>query len=113
MDNYFDGFEIKEVTLISTQDVKKGEVVEFLDSYTVDKSHSGVNFIGVCTYAHKYNASVQLKGYTKVKYTGTAPQCGYEKLVGDGNGGVKVADNGRYILVTDVDYVNGICGIIL
>lgn len=113
MFNFFDGFERKEVTLNSTQNVEKGKVVEFMDSYTVDKSHNGVNFVGVCTHIDGYTASIQLKGYVKVTYTGTAPECGYAKLVGDGNGGVKVDDNGRFILVTDVDNENGICGIIL
>ncbi len=111
--NYFDGFDRKEVTLSATKDVVKGKPVEFMDSYTVDRVIDGHIFVGVCTHVDNYIASVQLKGYAKVEYTGTAPQCGYVKLTGNGNGGVKVDDNGRYVLVTDVDTENGTCGIIL
>ncbi len=113
MNNFFDGFERKEVTLHATQNVEKGKTVEFVDSYTVDRSTDGHIFVGVCTCVDKYVASIQLKGYTKVTYTGTVPECGYVKLTADGRGGVKADDNGRYVLVTDVDTENGICGIIL
>ncbi len=113
MDNYLDGFERKEVTLNATDKVIKGKTVELVDSFLVDSSADGHLFAGVCTHAYKNSASVLLKGYTKVTYTGTAPECGYVKLTADGNGGVKVDENGRYVLVTDVDNENGICGIIL
>ena len=50
---------------------------------------------------------------TTVKYSGTDPVIGYNKLAADGNGCVKVSDNGRLILVTDVDKVNKEIDIIL
>ncbi len=113
MNNYFDGFDRMEVTLHSTKEVAKGKAVEFMEAYTVDRALDGHNFVGVCTYAENYMASIQLRGYARVAYTGTAPDCGYIKLTGNGKGGVKVDDNGRYVLVTDVDTEDNTCGIIL
>jgi len=56
--------------------------------------------------------SVQDKGYTKVTYTGSAPTAGnYERLVGDGSGGVKIKAAGaavgdKYYHVVSVDTTN-------
>ncbi len=110
---YLDGFERKEVTINATRDVEKGKTVEFTDSYTVDRTIDGHIFDGVCTHVDNGLASVQLKGYAKVTYTGTAPAYGYSKLTADGKGGVKADENGRYVLVTHIDTDSKTCGIIL
>ncbi len=113
MINFFDGFDRKEVTVSATAEVNKGKTVEFMDSYTVDRTIDGHIFDGVCTYVSDAIASIQIRGYTKVTYTGTAPSFGYTKLSSDGKGGVKADENGRYVLVTDVDTDSRTCGIIL
>lgn len=113
MNNYLDGFDRKEATLAAYQFVEKGKPVSMAESFTVRSSADGEDFIGICTAAENYCASVLLRGYTKVSFSGEAPVCGYNKLTADGNGGVKKNADGRKILVTDVDTAAMTCGIIL
>lgn len=113
MENYLDGFGRKEVTFNSTNNVCKGKTVKLINSNYVDIAEVGDIFVGVCTSAYDDLASILIRGYTKVKFTGTAPECGYVKLSADTEGGVKVDANGRYVLVTDVDDNENICGIVL
>lgn len=113
MNNYLDGFDRKEVTLASVQFVEKGKTVSMAESFTVKAAADGDAFIGVCTAVENYSASVLLRGYVKVSYSGEAPACGYNKLSADGTGGVKKDTDGRDILVTDVDKTAMTCGIIL
>ncbi len=113
MSNYLDGFERKEVTLNSNQNSIKGSTVSMATDYTVKLASSGDAFIGVCTYVNNYTASVLLKGFVEVPYTGEAPACGYNKLSANGSGGVKTDTTGRDILVVCVDKTASTCGIIL
>ncbi len=113
MNNYLDGFDRKEVTLSVMYSAEKGKTVSMADNFTVEASSDGDDFIGVCTNAESYSASVLLRGYVRVSYTGEAPDCGYNKLTANGTGGVKKDTNGRDILVTDVDETAMTCGIIL
>lgn len=112
MNNYLDGFGVKEVSLLSGDISKKGVPVKLVESFVVSTAENGDDFVGVCTYTDGNTASVLLKGYAKLPYSGTAPDCGYVKLTADGNGAVKSDENGRAFLVTDVDTDNMTCGII-
>ena len=103
MNNYFSGFNTKEITLFAAENVKKGNAVGLKDSGTVTVPSAGAVFCGVCTAVRNGRASVVLTGHTTVSYSGTAPTIGYCKLACDGNGGVKVSDGGREYLVVDVD----------
>lgn len=60
-------------------------------------------FCGVVHSVEKTMAAVQLEGFVKARYTGTAPVMGYAKLVADGFGGVCVNTAGREFLVVQVD----------
>ncbi len=111
--NYLDGYGRKEVTLKALYNVSKGVTVSASADYTVKKAEDGEKFMGVCTHADNYAASVLLKGFVKVPYSGTAPSYGYNKLSADGNGGVKTDTDGREILVICVDTESSVCGIIL
>ena len=52
--------------------------------------------------------SVQLRGFVTLPYSGTAPSLGYNALVADGSGGVKVSDSSaRQRLVVEVDAAAG------
>lgn len=113
MNNYLDGFDRKEVTLKSLQDVSKGKTVIITKNFTTDVAKDGNIFAGVCTHAENQSATIQLRGYVHVPFTGTAPACGYVKLSANGTGGVKADTNGRYVLVTDIDTYENTCGIIL
>ena len=48
-------------------------------------------------------AGVQVKGFVKTPYSGTAPALGYTALAADGNGGVKAAPSGPLRLVLELD----------
>lgn len=108
-----DGFETKEVTLRVSAGVAAGKAVGLKNAHTSNIPAAGALFCGVCTSTRNIYASVVLRGHTTVKYSGTAPTFGYNKLASDGNGNVRVDENGRYILVTDVDTANQTIDIIL
>lgn len=73
------------------------------------------DFIGVCTAIRNGWASVQTDGYIELKYTGTAPKCGIEKLSAAGSGKVKVTtgDAYAYYKVLSVDSDETTVGFIL
>lgn len=63
----------------------------------------GEVFCGVLESCRGGFGGVQLHGFVTLPYTGTAPTLGYNTLVGNGSGGVKVATGGRSLLVVSVD----------
>lgn len=55
---------------------------------------SGEVFHGVCLWHKDNTATLQVKGFVTVPYSGTtAPTVGYCEMVADGNGCVKVASD--------------------
>lgn len=108
-----DGFETKEVTLRTSKSVAPGKAVGLSGACTAAITDAGTLFCGVCTHVRGIYASVVMKGFVKASYTGTAPVFGYNKLSCDGSGNVQVDENGRYILVTDIDTAKGTVDIIL
>lgn len=108
-----DGFENKEITLRNNMNVAVGKAVGFKNAYTSCVPADGDHFCGVCTSKRGIYVTVLMSGFTTVSYSGTAPVVGYNKLVGDGTGKVKVDDNGRHILVTNVDTTKQTIDIIL
>lgn len=60
-------------------------------------------FCGVVESIHGSFAGVQIHGFAKVGYSGTAPTCGYVKLAANGGGGVAVNTSGKEYLVVKVD----------
>ncbi len=103
MNNYFSGFNTKEVTLSASENVKAGNAVGLMDAVTVTVPQAEEAFCGVCVAVRNGHASVVLTGHTVASYSGPAPEIGYCKLACDGNGGVKVSENGREYLVVEVD----------
>ena len=113
MNAYLNGFDRKEVTFNAGVGASEGKTVKLLSKSTIGAAAAGADFLGVCVLIRNGLASVVLRGYVTVSYTGTAPVLGYNKLTADGAGGVKVNEDGRHILVADIDSVNGTCGIVL
>ncbi len=111
--NYLDGYGRNEVTLNSEENLNKGCTAAMSDSYTVGLAGNGEAFIGICTHREKNCASVLIKGFAEVPYTGEAPAVGYCKLSANGTGGVKKDTNGREILVAGVDTAAMTIGIVL
>lgn len=113
MNEYLNGFERKEVTFNTSASVKEGETVNLMSKSTLGLAIADSNFCGVCSSIRGKSASLVLKGYVTVSYSGTAPSIGYNKLAADGLGGVQVSESGRHILVADIDKGTLTCGIIL
>ena len=99
------------VTLKGTGAV--GALVKMSGSGAVTETASGENFCGVITSSHAGYTGVQLNGYVKLPYTGTAPTVGYAKLTADTAGKVKTATAGREYLVVTVDTAAALVGFIL
>ena len=107
------GFNANLCTLASSG-ATSGSPVKLSSSLTVSDCASGETFAGFCDTVRNSYATVQLCGYRRVSYSGTAPSVGYATLAADGSGGVKtVSTGGRSILVTDVDTTGKTVGIIL
>lgn len=80
-----------------------GQVCKMGTAGKVAPCTAGDKFCGVVETVHGSQAGVQLHGFAKVSYTGTAPDMGYTNLSGDGSGGVKVDTAGKSYLVVQVD----------
>lgn len=106
-------FNSSVATFLSST-VQKGNLVAMSGNLTVSSAADGAAFCGVCTDNDGGYVSVQLGGYCRVPYSGTAPSVGYALLAADGSGAVKtVTQGGRTLLVTDVDTTAKTVGIIL
>ena len=80
-----------------------GQVVKVSANGTVAPCADGEEFCGVLEGVRKGFAAVQLHGFVTLSYTGTAPTLGYNNLVANANGGIKVGSAGRKYLVVSVD----------
>ena len=109
----YNGFETKELTFYKDKNVAVGKALAIGTLKRAVVPAADEKFCGVCSALHDVYVSVILKGYAVVKYSGTAPSIGYNKLAADGNGYVKLSDNGREILVLDVDAINRTIEILL
>lgn len=110
----FEGFHGKALTFRTANDTVPGTPVKVSESKTVEACANNNVFCGKCIAVQGDYASVQLSGYVKMPYSGTAPSVGYAALAADGNGKVKsVTTGGRSYLVLDVDTAAGTVGFIL
>lgn len=111
----FEGFDEKVLSFISdsTAAPKTGEVVKISANGTVSACDEEDDFIGAVIAADDDFAVVQVGGYIKLPYSGTAPTVGYGILVADDDGGVASNDEGKSYLIIDVDTTAGTVGFIL
>lgn len=109
----FYGFEAKELTFYKDKNVAAGKAVGAGSLKRAVVPAADEKFCGVCSAVKGSYVSVILKGHAVVKYSGTSPVIGYNNLAADGNGYVKVSDNGREILVLDIDTTNRTIEILL
>lgn len=98
----FCGFNENTATFKANEIIESGATVKMSESKTVAPCADGENFCGFAVESSGGYASVQLSGAVTVKYTGSAPEVGFAKLVSDGNG-VKASDGGREYLIVAVD----------
>ncbi|WP_283610133.1 hypothetical protein [Faecalispora anaeroviscerum] len=109
----FGGYGEKMATFEAVAGVAAGVPVMMSASGTVASCTAGKAFCGVAVNVRDGLAAVQLGGYVRLPYTGTAPAVGYQTLVGDGTGKIKTDAAGRSLLVVDVDTAGAVCGVIL
>ncbi|MCR4924728.1 MAG: hypothetical protein K5917_00405 [Clostridiales bacterium] len=110
----FNGFNETNATFETATALDKGALVKMSSNGKVAACTEDDKFIGVVIHSEDDVATVQLNGYIRVAYSGTAPSVGYAKLLADTTGKkVSVDADGREYLVIDVDTTNSFVGIIL
>lgn len=84
--------------------VTEGHVVKMTGNGTVGACAAGDDFCGAALCCREDACTVQVGGFVRVSYTGTAPAVGRTSLTADGAGGVTCPEKGgRACLVADVD----------
>ena len=80
-----------------------GEVCKIDTDGVAKACTAGDAFCGLTESVSGSQAGVQIRGFARVAYTGTAPAMGYANLSADGSGGVKADSAGVRYLVVEVD----------
>lgn len=100
-------FEYKGIgaVVVSARDngAAAGAVCKYSENDTVTAAGAGEAFHGVCVFLKNEQASVQVKGFVTMPYTGTVPSLGHVQLKANGDGGVQVGSDGQTYLVAAVD----------
>ncbi len=110
----FNGLNESLATFQAGEALTVGAPVKSSANQEVTDCAAGNVMLGVCREKFGSYAGVQLTGYVKLKYTGTAPAVGYTQLAADGSGGVKtVGSGGKFYNVLEVDSVNASVGLLL
>lgn len=114
MENSFFGVE-KNATYALPGTITKedrGKVVKVSANKTAALCADGDRFFGILSTIDrdlKYGM-VEEKGYQEVSYTGSIA-LGYQELVANGDGGVKVSAGGSELLVVDINTTDSIATI--
>ncbi len=90
----FNGFNETALTFRCADKIEKLYPVKISDDATVAPCNTGDLFVGFCLDSDKENATVQMSGYVKTKYSDTAPALGFTKLAANSSGGVKAGSTG-------------------
>lgn len=104
----FEGIGVVAVTM-EGKSVDSGCTCSITGGCKVGNSQEGEAFHGMVLWTKGGVATVQVRGFVTCWYSGAAPTVGYQQLVSDGMGGVKVgAGTGEnpHRLVVDVDETN-------
>lgn len=109
----FNGFNQNVLTFVSENDIGANIPVKLIDNGKVATCANGDEFIGVCVSSRSGYTGVQMTGYAKLTYSGDEIGVGYQTICADENGGVKLSETGRKVLVTDVDSTNQTVGFIM
>jgi hypothetical protein len=105
----FYGYDQSVLSMLSNS-VTKGDLVTMAANATAKKAANGELFFGLALSSDQYGTGVQTKGYIEVPYTGSL-SLGYQKLVSNGNNGVKKDDTGHAFLVLTIE--NNTAGLLL
>ena len=98
------GFNTKEITLYTEENVKPGMPVMLTENYSAILPAAGSRFIGICTSVRGNYISVAVTGVVTAPFTGSGLNIGYAKVSPDGNGKIKSdSTSGTEILVLEVN----------
>lgn len=100
-------------TFVSDTELPKSTPVKLTDNAAVAKCADGDEFIGIVTASRGNLATVQLRGFAEVPYSGTAPALGWQGVAAAANGKVKASATSLKRLVADVDTLNAVVTIMM
>lgn len=110
----FNGFGENAATFAAGPDVAAGMPVKMTGNGAVGACAAGDSFCGVVLGVRNGYAAVQLAGYVRLPYSGTAPAVGWQNISAAAAGKAQsAASGGRQMLVIDTDEASGTFGIIL
>ena len=109
-----DGFNSKEITLYTEQDIQPGMAVMIAEGYKAIIPGANTRFIGICTSRKGNYITVAVSGVVTTHCSSENISVGYNCLSADGNGNLKL-DNGALVetLILEIDKENNIIKILL
>lgn len=112
----FNGIDNQVVTFQADQG-EAGDTMAMEDNNRVTVAPSGAAPVGVLQGKRCGHGAVQIRGYVQVSYSGSAaPSLGWNSLVANGNGGMRMAasgETGRACLVVHLNTVEKTIGLFL
>lgn len=107
------GYQENVATFEAEEAVQPGNLVKLTANGKVGQCADSDVFIGIAISVREGCAAVQLSGYYQVAFEDTQPSLGWQTLSAKSASAVKTDPAGHLCLVTDVDTVGKIAGIIL
>lgn len=111
----FHGIENTVVTF-RTEQVTAGYPAAVSANGAVADAADGAAPAGIALNQRGSFAAVQIRGFAQTTYSGTAPSLGWNSLVADGGGGLRVAgsgETGKSCLVVEVNTAENKLGVFL
>ncbi|MBR3593683.1 MAG: hypothetical protein IKL44_03310 [Clostridia bacterium] len=107
----FTGFGENVLTFKTENENIKGQPVKVVADSTVDAAADGEQFCGIALGERCGAATVLMGGYVEMPFSGEIAH-GSNRVAADGNGGVKVSENGTAVTVIKIDTENAVVGFI-
>ena len=112
----FNGIENQVVTFQASS-ADAGKPVTMEANNTVTTAAGGTAPVGILLNQRSGHGAVQIRGYVQVSYSGSAaPGLGWNSLVADGSGGLRLAasgETGRNCLVVNLNTADKTMGLFL
>ena len=112
----FNGIDNQVVTF-QADTGEAGDSMAMEDNNKVTKAPSGAAPVGVLVGKRSGHGAVQIRGYVQVPYSGSAaPSLGWNRLVANGSGGMRLAasgETGRNCLVVNLNTADKTMGLFL
>lgn len=93
MKTNLDGFNVKEITLYTEQDIQPGMTVTIDDDYKAVIPEDCMRFTGICTGRKGDYITVAVSGVMTARFSSANLSPGYNSISADGNGNLKLDGN--------------------